>query len=291
MRQDVVGYHRFGWWWWWWEANDHQKSCSTHQPTTKTMWTALPDDLLMRLAELAPLRALVVLRKLERRCGRNVVVKERLDAVSRLVRFPFLFTWKGICERLYVNLSDSVRFGSVLSREDLEDFSKAIVNGAMPQLQSLFLDNNNIGDAGIIALSDSLPRRAMANVTVLNLNGNQIEAPGMASLLHAIARGAMAGLLDLRLAGNRIGDDGMKALSSALARGALPQLRVLVLNHNKIGDAGCSALAEAAAMGAMARLEDLYIGSNRFRDAAKETLKSACRVQGIKVWRFHRQPL
>ena len=68
-------------------------------------------------------------------------------------------------------------------------------------VQILRLDNNEIGDAGVMALAD------------------------------AAAGGALPQLTNLYLDGNKIGDTGLSALASACASGALPELKEICVDN------------------------------------------------------------
>ena len=91
----------------------------------------------------------------------------------------------------------------------------------LAQLKKLYLQVNQIGDAGYIALADAFGKGALAQLEKLSLDRNQI------------------------------GDAGCTALADAFGKGALAQCTILELSNNKIGDAGCTALAEAFGKGAL----------------------------------------
>ena len=76
---------------------------------------------------------------------------------------------------------------------------------ALPVLETLFLNDNEIGDAGLTSFSG------------------------------ALARGALPNLVKLFLDNNQIGDEGMKSLSEALDSGALANLQVCTQNLAKFG--------------------------------------------------------
>ena len=64
---------------------------------------------------------------------------------------------------------------------------------------------------------------------VLRLEFNQIGDTGMIKLSEALGNGALASLEKLYLNNNSIGDDGLKALAEACASGALASLKALYL--------------------------------------------------------------
>ena len=66
-------------------------------------------------------------------------------------------------------------------------------------MQALALNNNQIGDTGMIKFSEALATGAMANCQELYLNDNQIGDKGLEALSGALATGAMASLTDLEV--------------------------------------------------------------------------------------------
>ena len=112
----------------------------------------------------------------------------------------------------------------------------AISSGALASLEKLYLDNNQIGDEGMIALAEAITP---------NMDG----------------KGALASLKDLRLYENRIGDAGFEALAKAITprdgKGALASLETLSLQMNDIGGDGKMALSSACSSGALASLNTL----------------------------------
>ena len=85
----------------------------------------------------------------------------------------------------------------------------------------------------------------MCHTQELYLDHNQIGDAGLTALAKAVESGALASLEWLWLNNNSIVDVGMQALASAVSKGALPQLKLLGLSDNAIGDIGISALASA----------------------------------------------
>ena len=66
----------------------------------------------------------------------------------------------------------------------------------------------------------------MCNTQKLWLNSNNIGDAGVEALSKACAGGALASCQTLNLRANKIGDGGMEAFSGALATGAMAQLQV-----------------------------------------------------------------
>ena len=86
----------------------------------------------------------------------------------------------------------------------------------MCNTQLLWLNNNQIGDAGIEALAKAAGGGAMPQLRELRLNNNKIGDAGVEALAKAAATGALASVSTLNLGGNRIGNDGMQALLKIL---------------------------------------------------------------------------
>jgi len=123
--------------------------------------------------------------------------------------------------------------------------SYAHTKGALPQLEKLSLNNNQIGDAGVDALAKACAGGALAQLEVLWLGNNQIGDAGVKALSQVCARGALASLTHLYLNGNLIGDAGVKSLAKACGGGALPRLRTLVLFGNPASEAAQQAAMDA----------------------------------------------
>ena len=75
--------------------------------------------------------------------------------------------------------------------------ANASVNGAMAQLQKLWLGGNQIGDVGCTALADACAKGALPKLEKLFLNENQIGDSGCTALADACAMGSMASLMTL----------------------------------------------------------------------------------------------
>ena len=95
-----------------------------------------------------------------------------------------------------------------LNADDGKAIACLISSGALASLQTLWLNHNQIGDAGMIAFAEALKP-----------NSN-------------FPMGALASLKELYIGGNQIGDSGMKAFSAVLSSGALDTLTYLYLYNN-----------------------------------------------------------
>ena len=106
----------------------------------------------------------------------------------------------------------------------------ALTSPVVPLLMDLSLSINPVGGAGLTALAPAL--RQLPELRTLYLNQNQITDQGLASLLASPTAGVLPSLTFLNLNGNQITDEGCATLAVALRSGALPALRVLNLSNN-----------------------------------------------------------
>jgi hypothetical protein len=134
-------------------------------------------------------------------------------------------------------------------------------------LNRLDLDNNTIGDAGIVLLAPLF--KSMASLKTLWLSCNKIGDAGAAALAPAFK--SMASLNVLRLDHNQIGDAGAAALAPAFK--SMASLNRLDLDNNQIGNKGAAALAPA--FKSMASLEKLYLYDNKIGDSGAAALAQA----------------
>jgi Leucine-rich repeat (LRR) protein len=212
------------------------------------MWHLLSDDIVLYILCFATNAALPTVTRLNTFC--NDVARERLSSLKRLTEKPF-----------YVRTSNV--FKNVLSIDkQLNDAGLIVlapVLWALPQLEELYLYNNQIGDVGISALAKAITpskdrKRALASCQKLDLSYNQISDAGLTALAGALSSGALPQLKELWLGRNSIGDVGLSALADVVSSGALAQVSILRLHENQIGDAGLTALASACASGALDHL-------------------------------------
>jgi len=106
-------------------------------------------------------------------------------------------------------------------------------------LNLLDLDNNSIGDAGAHALAEAL--LVNASLKRLNLNDNKIGDDGARAIADAL--NVNTALMELNLSKNQIGASGTQAISDALK--VNKSLTRLNLDNNPIGDAGAQSIADA----------------------------------------------
>ena len=149
----------------------------------------------------------------------------------------------------------------------------AISIGSLGKLKDLYLRRNNIGDAGMSALSGAIASGSLGKLEYLGLGKNDIGNEGMKALASAITSRSLPNLQNLWLQDNRLGDAGMTALSGAIASGSLPNLLELHLSNNQIGDKGMEALAGAS--GSLQKLWLLSLCRNQIGDEGMVALQNA----------------
>ena len=187
------------------------------------MWSWLPDELLQRIVQLVAERAprgLAIFVLLDQRS--RALAAMRLTRMKPLLTAPFrlnvqlIFSGSGtldLCDR-------------ALRSKDMEVLGLALISGALPSLEYLFLGNNQIGDVGLSALAEAVGKGALPALQTLALSHNNIGDAGLSALAEAVGKGALPALEHLELTANQIGDVGLSALASACASGALDHLKV-----------------------------------------------------------------
>jgi len=110
-----------------------------------------------------------------------------------------------------------------------------------PQLSDLYLENNNIGLMGCIALGDTMRGWETSNLKTLDLDNNGIDDQGLQALAAGMADSA---LTSLRLSGNLITGVGLRSFSTYF-QSVSCCLETLSLYRVNFGDEGAVALADA----------------------------------------------
>lgn len=118
--------------------------------------------------------------------------------------------------------------------------------GCLPSLQSLYLNNVNLGPQGASALASALNKRAVPSLKILNLTGNPLGDAGMNAIVPCLRE--LDVLEQLWLGCACISDEGIASLSAALRGGALPSLKRLCIEDNPASQLAHDAAQEAAPM-------------------------------------------
>ena len=141
-------------------------------------------------------------------------------------------------------------------------------------MDTLHLADNDIGDAGVAALAESIKHLGLTTIVLTN---NSFGDAGAIALAKTLADPECYERLEwLFLNGCRISDAGAAAIAAALGTGC-KELNRLALHDNQIGDAGMAAIAASINRGAAQTLEFFYLQGNPFTDAGKETVHKAVR--------------
>ena len=108
----------------------------------------------------------------------------------------------------------------------------------------LYLGRNGLGSAGLIALAPGL--RARPQLRTLDLRSNGIGDDGVAALV-APGEGVLPALDELVLFNNQVSDAGCSALAALLSSGALPSLKDIDLDDTPASGAAQEAVLTALA--------------------------------------------
>jgi len=170
-----------------------------------------------------------------------------------------------------------------LSTSDCATLAFLLPPARLPRLTTLNLSHNKLSDGAASVLGRALAAGAPALCKVA-LQENEIGDVGMMALAAAMRPGGAPGMQDIKLAFNRIGDDGAVAIASAWREGGGSKLRDLHAAANQIGSTGLAALA--AELHAAAELRTLTLGSslggNLVGDEGAAALDRALRMNGLR---------
>ncbi|CAM9111853.1 unnamed protein product [Pylaiella littoralis] len=143
------------------------------------------------------------------------------------------------------------------------EIAGALSGGGAPQLESLSIGYNNVGDEGAAALG----RAAGLRLASLDLSGNALSGVGVGAVLSA------PGLREAKLFHNACGDEGVPLVLKALVAGGT--VETLDLGANGLTGAGFEALLPGLA--ACSSLQTLEVGANANDDRAEEAIRQSQR--------------
>lgn len=117
-------------------------------------------------------------------------------------------------------------------------------------IRHLYLEGNDIGDRGAVALAKALKCYDQCKIQELFLGANKIGSTGAKALAESLGGVASSKLEKLYLEGNSIGPEGAKAFEGALNRlyagnDGEASLKKLFVDNNGIGKEGSEALGRA----------------------------------------------
>ena len=160
-----------------------------------------------------------------------------------------------------------------LTADDAATLSMILRISGLPKLLKLNLENNNLGDAGMMVLCEGLSPGTAPSLLNLGLGNNQFGPVGAEALAAALSRGALPKLATLGLGNNPIGNQGVAALTAPLR--SRPAFKQLVLNMCEIGDEGVASLVDNLGKEDFKALKHLHLDSNAITDAGCATLSRA----------------
>ena len=156
----------------------------------------------------------------------------------------------------------------------MERLAAGLGAGSLPALTSFSFYTMRMDDAGASAFAAALGRGAMLRLKTLYLEYNDIGNAGLLALAPALRR--LPALEELGLHSNPLGDEGLAALVAPLPpagvppqpTGGLAKLEKLDLSFTQIAGAGSAALVAAFDSGALPALKALSLLGYRSRSRA-----------------------
>lgn len=132
-----------------------------------------------------------------------------------------------------------------------------------PNLHTLWLSGNSIGDAGTKSLAEAFETGHCPALKVLRLFKNDIKAEGSQALAKALQSGSLSHLEALNVGQNPIGVEGTMALVKAFESHKLTGLKEIGLSFiPSMTTEGCVSLAHVIRAGHLPALESLYLHKN-----------------------------
>jgi len=120
-----------------------------------------------------------------------------------------------------------------------------LVAGRLSQKLNKLGYGSGLTDEGVRVLVALATDGHLANLEILWLQNNQISNAGAQSLADALSAGNLPRLEELKLHGNRIGDAGAEALARAVSGGGAAALETLIVGRNAFGESATAALRAA----------------------------------------------
>jgi uncharacterized protein (TIGR02996 family) len=168
----------------------------------------------------------------------------------------------------------------------VEGLGRLVASPHLADLKALRLPENNLGNAGIRALTEAA---SLTGLVELDLSGRSraerysddpvVRAAGMAALANW---SGLAGVRSLKLSGNEVGREGLRSLLRSPNARALKEL---VLRNCRLDG---PALAELSSARPELRLEMLNLGENILKDGGVEFIAAARCLLDLKSLRLDR---
>ena len=144
-----------------------------------------------------------------------------------------------------------------------------------PEISSVMLGQNELGDEGVLCLS---PKLTAPTIKRLNLNENRITDIGACALGRDLAN--HPNMWDMQIANNHIGDQGVVELMSAVR--TMPKIQKIKLGANDFGTIGAEAIARAFNLSSLnyVNLQDMIFDDRALR-ALKQAESTAKETMGL----------
>eukprot|EP01050_Picozoa_sp_SAG11_P018388 SAG11_NODE_2769_length_2993_cov_3.920180_4_plen_238_part_00 len=158
-----------------------------------------------------------------------------------------------------------------LTASGIEHLALALRECGCPKLRTVYINNNEIGDAGCVALAGALP----PTVVYLYCGAIGCGDVGLAAMLATLGET----LEEIHLCGNEVGNDGFTSLAETLQR--FGKLTRIYASDNHCGDDGGRALIKALAQAP--QLVTLLIDQNALRETEDELRVAGQGVNYFKI--------
>ena len=168
--------------------------------------------------------------------------------------------------------------GSSCGDEGVASLLEGICFGDMPYLNSLGFNYSHIGPQGACAIAGCLSKRALS-LELLHLDGNQLGDAGVAALAESLR--TLPGLKTLSLQRNEMTDEGVAALLAEPMEGMWQSLERLQLSENQITDLGCTMLVCTLRGGALRALKAVALDGNMASRQALDALDIAVEASSL----------
>lgn len=137
----------------------------------------------------------------------------------------------------------------------------ALAQGTAPNLMRLSIEENPIGDDGMVAIAKALPK--VPKLRCIEAMENNFSDIAVKAFFASGADNALRSIESLYLRKNKMGDDGMEALCKACEAGYLPKCRNINIGECEITDEGCLILADAIEAGHLTGIRSIQLHRNR----------------------------
>lgn len=107
-----------------------------------------------------------------------------------------------------------------------------MARGGCPILSTLILDDNAIGNTGLISICNCLLSDGMKMMTFLSLRSCCLTSDGIYCLSHTIGSSKLTHLSSLVLSNNNIESKGIKSLIDKMGKETCPSIRSLDISYN-----------------------------------------------------------